>query len=167
MLLSLLPASWSERKIQSELNLKSRHSISDLKKLKLNEGNESKKTNKNALSAETIEAVLKFYEREDNSRELPGMKEFKSVKMADGSRQHIRKKLILSNLKELYEKFKEEYPIKIGFTKFSQFRPLHCVLAGSSGTHTVCVCEYHQNVKLSLEGRVISINENYEIKKLQ
>lgn len=39
----------------------------------------------------------------------------------------------------------------IGFSKFAQLRPKWCVLAGSSGTHSVCVCLTHQNVKLMLE----------------
>lgn len=31
---------------------------------------------------------------------------------------------------------------------FASNRPKHCILAGTSGTHTICVCIYHQNVKL-------------------
>lgn len=82
------------------------------------------------------------------------MKDTKTCKMPDGTKVHKQKKLILSNLKDLYALFKKEYPsVKIGFTKFSMLRPSHCVLAGSSGTHTVCVCIYHQNVKLMLEGK--------------
>ena len=51
--------------------------------------------------------------------------------------------------------FKEKYPIesnpkhKVGFNKFSELRPKECILAGASGTHTVCVCMIHQNQKLS------------------
>ena len=30
-------------------------------------------------------------------------------------------------------------------------RPRHCVLPGSSGTHSVCVCTIHQNSKLMLD----------------
>lgn len=41
--------------------------------------------------------------------------------------------------------------IKIGFSKFAELRPKHCVLAGSSGTYTVCVCTHHENVKLMLK----------------
>jgi len=37
---------------------------------------------------------------------------------------------------------------KIGFSKFADLRPKHCILAGASGTHSVCVCTIHQNVKL-------------------
>ena len=40
----------------------------------------------------------------------------------------------------------------MGFSKFAELRPKHCVLAGASGTHSVCVCTIHQNVKLMING---------------
>ena len=36
----------------------------------------------------------------------------------------------------------------MGFSKFAELRPKWCVLAGSTGTHSVCVCSIHQNAKL-------------------
>ena len=36
------------------------------------------------------------------------------------------------------------------FFTFCALRPKHCVLAGSPGTHSICVCSIHQNVKLML-----------------
>ena len=33
-----------------------------------------------------------------------------------------------------------------------ELRPKHCILAGASGTHSVCVCTIHQNVKLMVLG---------------
>ena len=54
---------------------------------------------------------------------------------------HKQKQLILSNLNELYTNFKSKYvSTSIGFLKF----------CGSSGTHSVCTCTYHQNMKLLL-----------------
>ena len=41
---------------------------------------------------------------------------------------------------------------KIGFTKFADLRPKQCVVAGASGTHSVCVCVTHQSVKLMYMG---------------
>jgi len=35
-----------------------------------------------------------------------------------------------------------------GFSSFASLRPQWCILAGASGTHSVCVCTYHQNSKL-------------------
>ena len=37
---------------------------------------------------------------------------------------------------------------KIGFSKFCELRPKCYITVNSSGTHCVCVCFYHQNVKL-------------------
>lgn len=88
---------------------------------------------------------------------MPGMKDDISVYDKDEIRIHMQKKLILSNLKELFQQYREEYPgQKIGFSKFASLRPKHCVLAGSAGTHTVSVCSTHQNLKLMISG-----NENY------
>ena len=36
------------------------------------------------------------------------------------------------------------------FQAFAELRPKHCILAGASGTHAVCVCTIHQNVKLMM-----------------
>jgi hypothetical protein len=78
---------------------------------------------------------------------MPGKKDCVSV-MVDGERKHLQKQLVLCNLKEAYSSFKEKFPrAKIGFSKFAELRPKQCVLAGSSGTHSVCVCTTHQNMK--------------------
>jgi hypothetical protein len=83
---------------------------------------------------------------------MPGKKDFVSVKQG-GKREHVQKRLVLSNLKEAYQLFKEKFPDeKIGFSKFAELRPKQCVLAGASGTHSVCVCTIHQNVKLMMLG---------------
>ena len=83
---------------------------------------------------------------------MPGMKDYVSVNV-DGQRQHVQKRLVLCNLKESFEQFKVTYPEhKIGFSKFAELRPKECILAGSSGTHSVCVCTIHQNIKLMFQG---------------
>ena len=79
----------------------------------------------------------------------PGKKDFVSVKK-DGERQHVQKRLILSNLREVHREFKERFPdCKVGFSIFAELRPEHCVLAEASGTHLVCVCTIHQNIKFT------------------
>ena len=97
--------------------------------------------------------VTQFYERNDTSALLPGMKDCIIIRNESGEKEKVQKRLLLLNLKELYQFFKEEHPdAEIGFTKFSILRPKYCVLAGSSGTHSICVCPYHQNVKLMIHG---------------
>ena len=82
------------------------------------------------------------------SHQMPGKKDYVSI--AKGVRK--QKRLVLCNLREMYAAFKEKYPnVKLGFSKFCTFRPKWCVLAGSSGTHSVCVCSIHQNAILLVD----------------
>ena len=82
---------------------------------------------------------------------MPGKKDYVSV-ITDHGRVHKQNRLVLRNLKELYQAFKNEHrTLHIGFTKFAELHPKHCILAGASGTLAVCVCMIHQNVKLMLE----------------
>lgn len=61
----------------------------------------------------------------------------------------IQKRLILGNLTEIYAAFKEQHSdIKIGFSKFAEYRPQQCILVGPKGTHTGCVCQIHQKRKI-------------------
>ena len=72
--------------------------------------------------------------------------------MRDGYKKEQRQKLlILMNLNEAFCLFKEKNPdIKIGVSKFCDLKPKECVTVGAKGTHSVCVCTSHQNVKLML-----------------
>lgn len=99
------------------------------------------------ISTEIVTRVKNFYCDEEgiNSRFLPGLKD--RVRIAKDV--YLQKRLLLCNLKELYALYKEKYPNdKVGFTKFCELRPKHCVLAGSRGTYSVCVCALNQNFKL-------------------
>ena len=95
--------------------------------------------------------VIDFFESDHISRQMPGRKDCISVKDCDGKRHNKQKRLVLGSLKEVFQEFKKtaDHP-DIGFSTFSSLRPQHCVLAGSSGTHSVCVCTYHQNPTLQL-----------------
>ncbi|XP_074098676.1 uncharacterized protein LOC141527219 [Cotesia typhae] len=109
------------------------------------------------LSNDITSKVIDFYKSDDISVNLPGKKNFFSIINDDDQRENIKKKLISCNLKESYEIFKEQNPDnRTGFSSFASLRPLHCVLAGSGGTHTVCVCAVHQNIKLMMLGSNIA-----------
>ena len=146
--LTLAPLSWSIKKVAEFFNVteyaarKARRITKEKGILALPERKSGK-----ALSQDTIDLVQTFFEDDEFSRQMPGKKDYVSI-----SRNiHKQKRLILSNLNELYANFKTRYPdTKIGFSKFCQLRPKWCVIAGSSGTHSVCVCTYHQNMKLVL-----------------
>lgn len=73
-----------------------------------------------------------------------------SVKI-DGKKQHTQKILLLCNQKELYTDYVRVTGNKVSFSNFSQLRPKCCITINhSSGVHSVCVCEIHQNVKLMI-----------------
>ncbi|GBN16623.1 hypothetical protein AVEN_110555-1 [Araneus ventricosus] len=141
---------WSRRKIKEAFNV-SDYSVRKAQKLFKDQGflAEPARRNGKQLSPDIIELVKKFYQLDEQSRILPGMKDVVSI----GKKVYERKRLILCNLSELYSSFKLEYPnLKIGFSKFCSLRPKWCVLAGASGTHLVCVCTIHQNVILLIHG---------------
>lgn len=124
----------------------------------------------NPLPEETVEKVQHFYENEENSRIITGVKNTKSVKV-DGEKVHKQKKLIIFTLRDLYFKFCEENTeVKIGLSKFCSLRPEHCVFAADSSAHNVCVCIIHQNCELMLEALSLSqltANSNDPITNLQ
>lgn len=100
------------------------------------------------MSTELKQRVLDFFHEDDVSSLRPGKKEFLSLRDDKGVRTHHQKRLLLGNLRELYCRFKEMYPdAKIGFSTFAELRPKYCVIAGSSGTHTVYV--YVPAIKIS------------------
>ena len=157
-IISLLPKSWSRKKICDEFKVtdylvrltrdlvKSQRILPDL----------TKKAG-NPLSEEVVNAVIEFYQEDENSRVCPGKKDCISI----GNKVYKQKRLLLLTLNELFVQFKQRYPqYIIGRSSFCALRPKWCVLPGSSGTHNVCVCKYHQNVKLMTEG--LKINVEYK-----
>ena len=48
----------------------------------------------------------------------------------------------------MHFEFQKEVRDKISFSKFCELRPKWCVPVTSSGMHSVCVCQHHQNSKL-------------------
>lgn len=75
-----------------------------------------------------------------------------TLPVKDANRIHVQKRLLLGNIKELYALFQKDYPdCQISLSKFTELRPKECVLAGSNGTHSVCVCKTHKNVKLMID----------------
>ena len=90
------------------------------------------------------------------------MKDFASVTKDTVNTKH-QKCLLLLNIKELFLEFKNECPtVKIGFSKFYELRPKWVKTVNHSGMHSVCVSQYHQNVKLL----VSVIPGNFEYKDI-
>lgn len=165
-ILSIIPKEWSVATIQGIFgDGASRYLIERTKNLVKTNGilcDATKRIASHTIAQNIIDKAIAFYRSESMSRACPGMRDY-APKNVDG--EVLQRRLILWNLKEVYELFKEEHPDhKIGFSKFASVRPGECVLAGSAhGIHTTCVCVYHQNVKLifdSLKGQFNLREEN-------
>ena len=64
----------------------------------------------------------------------------------------LQKRFILYDLEDLYRNWIKQstFGIVPSLSLFIELRPIQCVFAGAPGSHTVCVCSFHQNVKLKL-----------------
>ena len=97
------------------------------------------------------------------------MKNVKSVKQADGKRLNVQKRLLLVNIDELHRDYKKKLTSDglraFGLSVFASLRPPNVITVGSSGTHSVCVCVYHQNVKFRLAAIHITDERYYFMDK--
>ena len=156
-ILTMTPLSWTVRKTANIFGA-SNYMVRQAFKLRKEHGIFASPEHKKgqALSDDVVLLVTDYYCDDENSRLLPGKKDYVSI----GRNQHMQKRLILSNLKELYSSFKKQFnDIKIGFSKFCMLRPKWCVTVGASGTHSVCVCTSHQNITLALNA--IKLDKDY------
>jgi len=112
------------------------------------------------LPTKTVTAVKLFYEDDEFSRMCPGKKDYVSVREESG-RVHKQKRLLLTNMKEMHVEFTKRTGTKTGLSKFCELRPKWCVTVDSSGMHSVCVCQIHQNFKLLVSAlpERVDINE--------
>ena len=114
-------------------------------------GFEEERKKSDALSEEEIKEVQDFYLRDDISRMFPGKKDYRSVKNPDGNREHQQKRQLLYKIGELHQLFKKESSLKIEKSKFAELRPPQ-VIPLSQIDQEVCICIYHENIDLILQG---------------
>lgn len=150
-ILTLIPKSWSLEKTRAEFST-TMYLVRKARYIKKSFGVLGKPTSRQGkkIDGDILSMIENFYESDDISRLCPGIKDYVNINTDEGKVQK-QKRLILCNLKEAYQQFKEQNSnIKIGFSKFADLRPKFCILAGGNGTHSVCVCTIHQNMKLML-----------------
>ncbi|KAJ8664655.1 hypothetical protein QAD02_006317 [Eretmocerus hayati] len=151
LLLTVLPRTWSAYQIQQVMGV-SQKTAKRAKELMETHGILCLVPSKSGrvLDPDVVKMIEDFYSSDDMSRIQPGKNDYVSV-LINGNKVERQKRLLLCNLKECYQSFKDEYPeISVGFSRFAEARPPNVILAGASGTHTVCVCKIHQNFKLLL-----------------
>ena len=137
-IMTLIPTDWPISKVEDTFPV-SNYIVKEARKVVKEKGvfaiPDPKKGK--VLPDNTIKAISQIYHDDEYSREMPGKKYCISIS------RHVyrQKRLLLCNLKELYSEFKHINPnLNVGFSKFCSLRPQWCILAGGTGTHSVCVC---------------------------
>lgn len=102
--------------------------------------------------------IEQYYLNDTNSSLCSGMKECINIKDKDGLKISVQKRMLLYNLKDLYINWinSTSHEIVPCLVFFCQLKPKQCVFPGDPGTHSICVCSIHQNLKLKLS----AINPN-------
>lgn len=171
-ILSVLPKNWSVEKIRKAFDEKiSVRLIKQTKKLVKKNGilcDTTKKMASHHIDQKVIDKAIDYYRSDGVSRPCPGIREHVRLK-TDGGYEKVQRRLIMMNLEEVYQVFKQENPgLKIGFSKFASIRPKECVLAGSThGIHTTCVCVKHQNAKLIFDSLKSQYKEELKEKSIE
>ena len=99
------------------------------------------------VSVATITKVQEFFCKDYVSRQAPGKKDF-VIKRQSGKKDYLQKRHMMFSLKEAHSLFQKEHPeVKIGLSKFSSLRPVN-VLLSSDTPRNVCLCQYHENIRL-------------------
>ncbi len=156
-ILTMTPESWSIRRLSLEFNV-TYYTAMLAKKLYAEKGFMSipNPVQPKTIISDAIRNLVKeFYYNDEISRVCPGRKDFVSVKK-HGETERIQKRLLLMSVNESFIEFKARYgDVKVGRSSFACLKPPEIIQPNSSGMHRLCVCLYHQNVKLM----VIAIQE--------
>ncbi|CAF1545908.1 unnamed protein product, partial [Didymodactylos carnosus] len=95
--------------------------------------------------------IHNFYVRDDVSYQCPGKRDTVVVKEDDGTKTSYQKRILINNLRESYELFKEENKnVDLSRSAFADLRPPF-VVPKAALTHRICVCKYHENTNLLLK----------------
>lgn len=109
-----------------------------------------------SLSSDTLSAVTAFYDSNDISWQAPGIKDRVILRETNGagvkSKTTVQARYMMMSLREAYKKYLDSCPgvQKFGLSKFCSVRPKHVKLFEQL-PHQVCLCTYHENVRLLLE----------------
>ncbi|XP_033095864.1 uncharacterized protein LOC117100325 [Anneissia japonica] len=102
------------------------------------------------LPKSTLDAVTSHFCHDDISWQSPSRKDVIAIK-ANGEKKLVAKRFLRMSLKECHALYLERNPEnKIGLTKFTLLRPTHVSLSRHF-PHNLCICKYHENVRLLLQ----------------
>ncbi|CAF0766506.1 unnamed protein product [Rotaria sordida] len=106
-----------------------------------------------SLSIELKQLVMNFYSRDDISYQLPGKRDFITIKDDNSTSKTIQKRILLFSLREAHQLFLSEHDhidAYLSLGSFSDLRPSN-VLLQSHMTHRSCLCAYHENINLLIK----------------
>ncbi|GFR05647.1 uncharacterized protein TNCT_283711 [Trichonephila clavata] len=91
--------------------------------------------------------IYDFYDRDDINRQMPGIKDVKTVKSNMGVKLRIQKRTMIINIREAFEILKETYlETFVGKTAFYKERPTHTHSANQRySSKSFCVCTTYSN----------------------
>ena len=110
--------------------------------------------------------VVRFLERDDNSRMMPGKNDTKKTETG-----HIQKRILNDSMLFLHLKFKTESPNNISLATFCRLRHKHICLTKHLSRNK-CLCQKHQNMALALKnmkasGANVTINPDEFARQLK
>eukprot|EP00731_Ephydatia_muelleri_P007129 Em0003g1377a len=146
--LTVLPKSWSVRKVEQEFGPfgATNFMIRKAKKLVSEKGILSTPNpQKYPFPAEITESVTSFYKSEDISRVMPGIKDYILVQK-DGHRIQEQKYLVLCNLKEAFQRYKSDFSEYYSFVLQDAAQGFHW--NNAQATLHPFVCYYKSGEKL-------------------
>ena len=118
-------------------------------------------------TSERHQQIIEFYQRDDISRQMPGMKDCKSFKNASGKKEKIQLRYMTMTCEHAWEIYNLENPMnRSGKSVFYSLRPVY-ILPASKTPHDVCSCQYHQDMYLLFDSiSSFMSGEIYSLKEL-
>ena len=156
--LSVLPSSWSNRKIGEETGSSRRFASETIA-----HGLRERKVRSDKISEEHRKAASDFLLEPKISKIVAGTKSCVSVRDENGKKLGNKQKQLLEfKLRVCHKMFLEENPhIKMGFEVFRQCRPPQCVFAGSKGNLVTCTCINCRNPEFKVTTSLLGDDETF------
>ncbi|KAJ8677403.1 hypothetical protein QAD02_013190 [Eretmocerus hayati] len=150
--LSLLPTDWTVKNAKEHFQC-TRYMFNKMMKFRLNMDHDPRKAQK-MYPVDVEKSIIDYYMDQKNCYICPGTRQYLTVLNSDTNEKEQRqKRLLLYTIQELYKRWKREnshLPKLPGLTFFQSFRPKECLSAGDPGTHSICVCAQHENIKMKI-----------------
>lgn len=121
--------------------------IADKLDLKLVDKTLQQMPSKTKSFSKSCQTITAFYEFPQISRQLPGKKDYATIRNVKEGKQRVQKRLMLMTVDEAYHEFIKMYPdLKVSSSKFHYLRPKHIDIVAKT-PHNMCCCSYCENMQ--------------------